>query len=115
MGGHETQRVAVCAQEAGELAALVEVIRGAGAWSILPVQWPNERALAAATDAAHVVVLSSRPPLDEALVLELGARREGLPLIVVGPRSEERRVGKECRARWSPDQVKKKYEYETHE
>ena len=85
MGGHETQRVAVCAPEAGELAALVEVIRGAGAWSILPVQWPNERALAAATDAAQVVVLSSRPPVDDALVRELGARREGVPLIVVGP------------------------------
>src|SRR6266536_3871524 len=26
----------------------------------------------------------------------------------VGPRSEERRVGKECRSRWSPDHLKKK-------
>src|SRR5437016_14633259 len=27
---------------------------------------------------------------------------------ISGPRSEERRVGKECRARWSPDHEKKK-------
>src|SRR5438034_11706838 len=28
--------------------------------------------------------------------------------IAFGPRSEERRVGKECRYRWSPDHEKKK-------
>src|SRR5207245_11114660 len=30
------------------------------------------------------------------------------------PRSEERRVGKECRSRWSPDHEKKKEEYRKH-
>src|SRR5216683_5029867 len=29
-------------------------------------------------------------------------------LDTTGPRSEERRVGKECRSRWSPDHYKKK-------
>src|SRR5688572_30860978 len=36
----------------------------------------------------------------------------GIPLPVAdgGDRSEERRVGKECRSRWSPDAEKKKQE-----
>ena len=29
-------------------------------------------------------------------------RRDGLPQIIRAGRSEERRVGKECRSRWSP-------------
>src|SRR5256886_15279507 len=29
-------------------------------------------------------------------------------MVIVGPRSEERRVGEECRSRWSPDHLKKK-------
>src|SRR5687767_12490796 len=34
--------------------------------------------------------------------------RRGLRLGVLTDRSEERRVGKECRSRWSPDHEKKK-------
>src|SRR6266567_9464650 len=30
------------------------------------------------------------------------AQIDGRPVVVVGERSEERRVGKECRSRWSP-------------
>src|SRR6267142_4484474 len=41
------------------------------------------------------------------------ARRSGIPTAhrrrsSTRPRSEERRVGKECRSRWSPDHEKKK-------
>src|SRR5690349_24904719 len=62
------------------------------------------------------------PPRDgEAVVrgdLDIGqARRErghvALAVLVAPPgderRSEERRVGKECRSRWSPDHAKEKY------
>src|SRR5205809_7785573 len=34
----------------------------------------------------------------------------GLPLARLLPRSEERRVGKECRSRWEPEHDKKKRE-----
>src|SRR5687768_4298432 len=56
------------------------------------------------TRAGHEVLMSSRHP-DELrpLAKELGPRaRVGTPR-EAAPRSEERRVGKECRARWSPD------------
>src|SRR6266568_7826487 len=35
-------------------------------------------------------------------VLVIGALQPALTLLVAGRRSEERRVGKECRSRWSP-------------
>src|SRR5205085_6978539 len=38
------------------------------------------------------------------------ARAAGCRSTRTGRRSEERRVGKECRSRWSPDHVKKKRE-----
>src|SRR2546422_8758291 len=31
-----------------------------------------------------------------------GVKLDGLTLVALGKRSEERRVGKECRSRWSP-------------
>ena len=50
-----------------------------------------------------VLALGFVPALIFAWVFELtpqGLRREGA--VVSDPRSEERRVGKECRSRWSP-------------
>src|SRR6202142_265524 len=41
--------------------------------------------------------------ITEVFKSELGARRERIDVDPVWPRSEERRVGKECRSRWSPD------------
>src|SRR3712207_7204578 len=38
------------------------------------------------------------------------ARVTGRPCWPASSRSEERRVGKECRSRWSPDHSKKKHE-----
>src|SRR2546422_3047970 len=57
------------------------------------------------------VVLDLIDPLGDLLARAVEDRIEGLPLLaceilfgrpIVGLRSEERRVGKECRSRWSP-------------
>src|SRR3989441_10802486 len=40
--------------------------------------------------------------LDEGVLRFLVVASEGLPAKPEAPRSEERRVGKECRSRWSP-------------
>src|SRR3712207_6452802 len=36
------------------------------------------------------------------------SHEDAMPLLMTHGRSEERRVGKECRSRWSPDHYKKK-------
>src|SRR5690242_21521229 len=41
---------------------------------------------------------------------EVKGTLSGVTLPLRGPRSEERRVGKECRSRWSPDSEKERYE-----
>src|SRR2546430_13341002 len=56
-------------------------------WTELAERFPNEPAAAEALQAARE---AARHPLRQ--------RSPGLP----GTRSEERRVGKECRSRWSP-------------
>src|SRR6266700_5090555 len=38
---------------------------------------------------------------------DLARDRRRVGAVTAAPRSEERRVGKECRSRWSPDQLKK--------
>ena len=50
-----------------------------------------------AAKGTEVATIASDAPMSEA-VAELGGRRIGALLV----RSEERRVGKECRSRWSP-------------
>ena len=41
--------------------------------------------------------------LDTPIILQIAeVRLDHSPLHLMGPRSEERRVGKECRSRWSP-------------
>src|SRR5438034_7085841 len=45
-------------------------------------------------------------PREHALLL---VRGQGLDLLLVVARSEERRVGKECRSRWWPHRSKKKW------
>src|SRR5947208_12429856 len=45
---------------------------------------------------------------DRAFCLQLGLTPLDMLLQGVGARSEERRVGKECRSRWSADESKKK-------
>ena len=57
-------------------------------------------------------VMSRRAPVDQAVAAMRPLLQKGIKLIIVsgttieniagGKRSEERRVGKECRSRWSP-------------
>ena len=84
MGAQETKRVVVCAEQATELEALAKLVRRLGAWSIVPVQWPDARVLATALETAEVVVLASPAPLDPSHLRQLAARRDVLPLIAVG-------------------------------
>src|SRR5690348_14983577 len=68
----------------------------------LPMAVPNSFALAAAQMGQDLVI--AHPPgyeLDEELI-EMARRYSSVEI-----RSEERRVGKECRARWSPHHQKK--------
>jgi DNA-binding NtrC family response regulator len=102
MPSQETSSVAVCATEVAELDALVRAVRSAGAWSILPIQWPNREALLAAHGMAKAYLLHSGDTLSGApadqLVNLLGDRPEGAPLIVVG-NEPARRAAPTC---WLP-------------
>src|SRR5215471_19502747 len=51
--------------------------------------------------------LGSTPPASPCLRLPLLVSGDGAPEWRQAPRSEERRVGKECRSRWSQDHKKK--------
>ena len=53
---------------------------------------------------------TSMVPVSTGLARRLAAECEWVRYIKVESRSEERRVGKECRSRWSPYQEKKKKE-----
>jgi two-component system, NtrC family, response regulator GlrR len=90
----ETRSIAVCAMSQGELDALVRVVRDAGKWAIVPVQWPNAAALNAARDSACAFVLHSgegrEAPPAENLTDLLGSRPDHAPLIVVGNAPAER-------------------------
>ena len=48
---------------------------------------------------AHIRIVDGINPIDYSFEL---ARKAGVTCCLVSPRSEERRVGKECRSRWSP-------------
>src|SRR2546430_5649145 len=62
---------------------------------------PRRRALLRIAQAGPAVVLSSPKPAVElaGIASELGKKLDGRARV---SRSEERRVGKECRSRWSP-------------
>src|SRR3989442_9720029 len=65
------------------------------------------RYVAVDRDALRAVLFDDGP-LSDLVLSTFIARREalqrvqGIGLEILGPRSEERRVGKECRSRWSP-------------
>src|SRR5258708_40106861 len=56
--------------------------------------------------------LSRAKQMSETVILGGGQTHPGGTLVLGGgaekPRSEERRVGEECRSRWAPDHLKKK-------
>src|SRR5256885_8702725 len=59
----------------------------------------------AKVDASHAITVSAHTTLGTSPIMDFGTdeqKRRYVPLLAVGKRSEERRVGKECRSRWSP-------------
>jgi len=87
MGSHETTNIAVCASHEAGLESLVSVVRTAGDWSVLPIQWPDATALASAQSLAQAYMLHSgdkQAPACTELIDILGARPRGVPLIVIG-------------------------------
>src|SRR5437870_12352821 len=55
---------------------------------------------------------SFRPARERRIARDTAATASSWPMI--RPRSEERRVGKECRSRWPPDHYKKKLKLKRH-
>src|SRR5262245_218839 len=88
MAAQETRNIVVCASAAEPLEDLIQVVREAGGWSIVPIQWPNRDALRSSRHDAGAYMLHSGDghgdaPCTELLQL-LHARPRRLPLIVVG-------------------------------
>src|SRR5947209_13937269 len=83
--GEEITNIACCASRAVELESLVTVVREAGAWSIVPIEWPNASALVQARTLASAFLLhsgSTAPgPCDELIGL-LKQRPDPAPLTV---------------------------------
>ena len=88
MEKEETTSVAVCAVRSEDLETLAAAIREVGSWVIVPIQWPNGPAVAAARQLASVLILHSGTDTDSApcgeLLGLLGQRPQETPLIVVG-------------------------------
>src|SRR5262249_6974737 len=101
MGASETRSIAVCAISPKELDGVVRVVREAGGWAIVPVQWPDLAPLHAARDSASAFVLHTGDGLDapaEELTRILVSRPERAPLIVLGG-EPARRAAPTC---WLP-------------
>src|SRR5690625_7854663 len=62
--------------------------------------------------ATHVFPLMQADPSGALTPTWVGASLTGVSSALFVVRSEERRVGKECRSRWSPDDEKKKKDVE---
>jgi len=90
MASQETTNIAVCAVSAKGLEETVKAVRAAGSWGILPVQWPDAKALIAARQMARAYVLHSGGGGDDdkgacaELIGLLGGRPDGAPLVVIG-------------------------------
>ena len=66
----------------------------------------RDRGLAERIEGVEASEEHARRALERGLVDRIVTLEEGLPsadlIVLATPRSEERRVGKECRSRWSP-------------
>ena len=96
---------------AGALAAIPVAMGAVGAVVVPQIVKPNNRRkmlvigfLVTACTSGALIILSSGPFLWIDLALQGLASRGIMPIImlILIDRSEERRVGKECRSRWSP-------------
>ena len=88
MAAQETRNIVVCATVGSLLEDLVQVVREAGGWAIVPIQWPNHEALQASRLNAGTYLLHSGTgngdgPCSELLQM-LNQRPRRMPLIVVG-------------------------------
>ncbi|MBA3817993.1 MAG: sigma-54-dependent Fis family transcriptional regulator [Deltaproteobacteria bacterium] len=90
MGTQETTHIAVCAAGQTELEEVVAVVRQSGAWSVLPILWPDAAGLIEARTLAQAYLLFSGRSASGAyaecaeLSELLRSRPPGAPLIVVG-------------------------------
>ncbi len=89
------------ANEKGRLAAACRTLADAG-YNM------HSLVLADTADFGVARIFCDRPDAAAAMLIDAGYRAAVTPVIAVrvpnepGGRSEERRVGKECRSRWSP-------------
>ncbi|MEO8704711.1 MAG: sigma-54 dependent transcriptional regulator [Kofleriaceae bacterium] len=70
--------IVVCSHSSSALDRLVKVVREAGAWTVLPVQWPD-----ALIQPASVYILHSGDTPDDLIQL-LESRPRHVPLLVIG-------------------------------
>jgi two-component system response regulator GlrR len=88
MAAQETRNIVVCATVSDQLEELVQIVREAGGWSIVPIQWPNANALRSSRQLAGAYMLHSGVGSKDAPCAELQqmlhARPRRQPLIVVG-------------------------------
>ena len=85
MTAQEISNLAVCATAESDLDVLVEAVRAAGGWGIVPILWPDPSGLASIRHTANAYVLDcGHEVCDEWLAVALGERPVKTPLIVVG-------------------------------
>jgi len=83
----ETSHLAVCATSSSTLDRIVHVVREGGGWTVLPVLWPDARALVHVRSLAAAYILDTGDAPDEdcrELIELLRGRPDDAPLIVTG-------------------------------
>ncbi len=83
----EIRHIAVCAASTATLDTLVDVVRGSGGWTVLPVQWPDANALIQVRSLAGAYILHTGDGTEKdgsELIQLLGGRPSETPLIVIG-------------------------------
>src|SRR5256885_10719590 len=91
--GHNGLVTAAYLARAGKRVLVLERRDVVGGACVTEELWPGFKV----STAAYVNSL-----LRPEIIRDLELRRHGFELLPRSPRSEERRVGKECRSRWSP-------------
>src|SRR5689334_3977604 len=87
-------------------------------YMIVPLFVGREKSIRALEDVMReekrILLVAQKNPADDDppadAIYEVGTLAQVLQLLKLPDRSEERRVGKECKSRWSPEREKKKRE-----